>query len=399
VNGIELALTRLVLNLVAIVAQLLPLRAEVLFASSRDRALGPQLAAVAEALRTAAPELRQRHALAPYGYGLGAKVRYLLHLIGATWTLQRAEITILDNAWLPAHITPRRQGSSVVQIWHAEGAYKRFGHAARGTSTAADGALSDLIHGGYSAALVSSEFVRPAYAEAFRLPLEHVHATGPLRGAWLASQEEVARRRAALIEQYPALNGRRVLLYAPTFRGRGSERTTTLNIAPDAIAAALPDNWVVLIKAHPLVPISGHLQHPSCMTVDQRIPVDELFPIADALFTDYSSSIFLWSLLERPLLLAVDDVASYERDPGLFFDPRSSDSIGVRVSSAADVAAVLTGSGGGVSQATYRAFAERYLGPRGELSGAAARAAALILDQRGGEDQRRSEGQRRSERQ
>ena len=383
-NQLELTLTRLVLGLVSLVAQRFSIRDEVLFASSRDRVLGPQLAALSKAIRDAAPGTAQRVALAPYGYGLRSKLRYLAHLVGATWALQRAKITIIDNAWLPVHITARRRGSRVIQVWHAEGAYKRFGHAARGTSALADGALSTFMHRGYDAALVSSEFVCPAYAEAFRLPVERVHAVGPLHGAWLARASDVAERANALREEYPALQDRRVLLYAPTFRGRGVSRRSALTISPDLIAAALPSDWIVLIKAHPLVPITDAATHPSCLIVDRRTPVEDLFPVADALFTDYSSSVFLWSLMARPLLLAINDIEEYSEDPGLFADLSTGDGIGRRVSSAADVAALLTASesgGDAVERAKYEAFAERYLGPRTALEGAPARAAALILSE------------------
>ena len=381
-TALELTLTRIVLGAVAAVARRFPVRREVLFASSRDRQLGPQLAAISAALTAADPLLPQRKQLAPYGYGLTAKVAYLLHLIGATWSLQRARVTVIDNAWLPAHITTPRAGCSVIQVWHAEGAYKRFGHATRGASSDVDGALHELIHSGYSDALVSSESVRPAYAEAFRMPLNHIHAVGPLRGAWLADLATVSSRKSALLARYPDLSGKRVLLYAPTFRGRGEQRQTQLTISPDAIAAALPSDWIVAIKAHPLVPITAQLASGGCVTLSAATPMDELFPIADALFTDYSSSIFLWSLLERPLLLAVADADAYAQDPGLFLDPRSSDSIGTRVNSAQEVVAALTavGSSAAVDQARQRAFAERYLGPRDALADGPQRAAAMILE-------------------
>ena len=381
-TALELTLTRIILGAVAAVARRLPVRREVLFASSRDRQLGPQLAAISAALTAADTSLPQRKQLAPYGYGLAAKVAYLLHLIGATWSLQRARVTVIDNAWLPAHITTPRAGCSVIQVWHAEGAYKRFGHAARGASSGADGALRDLIHSGYSDALVSSESVRPAYAEAFRMPLDRVHAVGPLRGAWLADPAAVSSRKSALLARYPDLSDKRVLLYAPTFRGRGAQRETQLTISPDAIAAALPHDWIVAIKAHPLVPITAQTTSGDCVTLDAATPIDELFPIADALFTDYSSSIFLWSLLERPLLLAVADAEEYAQDPGLFLDPRSSESIGIRVHSAQEVVAALTAvePSAAAEQARWRAFSERYLGPRDALADGPQRAAAMILE-------------------
>ena len=386
-TALELTLTRIILGAVAAVASRFPVRREVLFASSRDRLLGPQLSAISAALTAAEPLLPQRKQLAPYGYGLVAKIAYLLHLIGATWAMQRARVTVIDNAWLPVHITTPRTGCSVIQVWHAEGAFKRFGHAARGASSGADGALRELIHSGYSDALVSSESVRPAYAEAFRMPLDRIHAVGLLRGAWLASPASVASRKSALLARYPELSGKRVLLYAPTFRGRGAQRGTQLTISPEAIAAALPSDWIVAIKAHPLVPITaqsrgGQSASGSCVTLDAATPVDELFPLADALFTDYSSSIFLWSLLDRPLVLAVADAEEYARDPGLFLDPRSSTSIGTRVNSAQEVVAALTGVGShaAADHARWRAFSERYLGPRDALEDGPQCAAAMILE-------------------
>jgi CDP-ribitol ribitolphosphotransferase len=214
------------------------------------------------------------------------------------------------------------------------------------------------------------------------MPLHHVHAVGPLRGAWLADPATVSSRKRALLADYPELSGKRVLLYAPTFRGRGAQRETQLTISPDAIAAALPSDWIVAIKAHPLVPITAQSASGRCVTLDAATPIDELFPIADALFTDYSSSIFLWSLLERPLLLAVADADAYAQDPGLFLDPRSSESIGTRVNSAQEVVAALTavGSSAAADQAQWRAFSERYLGPRDALSDGPQRAAAMILE-------------------
>jgi CDP-glycerol glycerophosphotransferase (TagB/SpsB family) len=52
--------------------------------------------------------------------------------------------------------------------------------------------------------------------------------------------------------------------------------------------------------------------------------------LADVFVTDYSSSIFEWALLHRPLVLLVDDLETYERDPGLYLDYRT-EMIGTQV--------------------------------------------------------------------
>ena len=84
----------------------------------------------------------------------------------------------------------------------------------------------------------------------------------------------------------------------------------------------------------------------------------------------------------RAILLAVADTEEYAQDPGLFLDPRSSESIGIRVKSAQEVVAALTAvePSAAADQARWRAFSERYLGPREALGGGPQRAAAMILE-------------------
>ena len=88
-TALELTLTRIILGAVAAVARRFPVRREVLFASSRDRLLGPQLSAISAALTAAEPLLPQRKQLAPYGYGLGAKVAYPFPSITMKWIVLR----------------------------------------------------------------------------------------------------------------------------------------------------------------------------------------------------------------------------------------------------------------------------------------------------------------------
>ena len=58
--------------------------------------------------------------------------------------------------------------------------------------------------------------------------------------------------------------------------------------------------------------------------------MNDWLALADILITDYSSSIFEYALLRRPLILLVPDLEAYERDPGLYLDYRT-EMIGTQV--------------------------------------------------------------------
>lgn len=351
----ELWIARLLIGLVGRCAALLPLREEILFASPRARQPGAHLRALMTAFARQRPDLGQRLLAEPYGYSWRAKLGYLLRLLRGAYLLQRARITIIDNAWLPVHLLPRRRGTIVVQAWHAEGAYKRFGRAARGANR--DGALGPLLHRGYSLALVSAEAARAPFAAAFGMPLEAVRAVGPLRGAALGDQIEVATAQTGLRERYRVPDGCRVILYAPTLRGRGAERRLGSGMDLRALRAALPGGWWLAAKApeqrDDLAGLAG---------VDLLLPataeITELFPLADLLLTDYSSIVYLWAILERPLLLDGSDLARYQQEPGFFGDPHAM--IGEWVATPEEVARGVETAR--VDPTRWQAFAKEWLG-------------------------------------
>ena len=76
------------------------------------------------------------------------------------------------------------------------------------------------IHGNYSLALVSSMSVAPHYAEAFGQPIGTFSSRyGLPRTDLFADPDRRERALARLRERYGLPDGRRIVLYAPTFRG------------------------------------------------------------------------------------------------------------------------------------------------------------------------------------
>ena len=102
-------------------------------------------------------------------------------------------------------------------------------------------------------------------------------------------------------------------------------------------------------------------------------------PVADALLTDYSASIFEWSLLLRPLVLFVPDLSEYRTSPGIFPD-FDRELIGDFVRSERDAAASVVA--GRVDPVAWRAFAERNLGTPQQVADAPRRLVEILLPDR-----------------
>ncbi|MEO5965631.1 MAG: CDP-glycerol glycerophosphotransferase family protein, partial [Candidatus Limnocylindrales bacterium] len=215
----EYLLASLVLRLLGRLFSLLPLRRRrVVLATARLPILEGNLLFIDEAIRRHRPGTRVVHLLEPYAYGLRGKVLYLLRLVRGMYYLRTSGLVIVDNAWLPVHVAPHRPGTTVVQVWHAAGALKRFG---ADTLAGLDEPERTFLHRHYDYAIASGEAGRVPWSRALRTPLDGVLALGTPRTDLFFDAPAIAAARGRVLARHPELADRRIVLYAPTFRGRG----------------------------------------------------------------------------------------------------------------------------------------------------------------------------------
>ncbi len=308
-------------------ARPLPLRRRVVLATAHDPALRGNLAIIRD-------ELAARHPGIPIvviahrpAAGLRGRVAALGQALAAGYHLATARLFIVDDYFFPIYVVRPRAGTTIVQTWHASGAFKQFGYSVLDKSFGADEALTDrvAIHSNYDVCLVSSASVAPHYAEAFRLPLERfVSRLGIPRTDVLFGDERIAGVVADLRERYAIPDGHRVILYAPTFRGDSvADATASEGLDLRRLRDVLGGDHVVLVRLHPFIrdhaPIDPVLAG-FAIDVSDHADINELLLVSDLLVTDYSSVIYEFSLLGRPMVFFAPDRAAYERERGFYFD-------------------------------------------------------------------------------
>ena len=272
------------------------------------------------------------------------------------YLLQTSRLVVVDNAYLPVHVAPHRPATQVVQVWHAEGALKRFGMDAAHPPAEPE---RTFLHRRYDWVVTSGDASREAWSRAFRTPLERVVALGSPRTDLFFDAGAMAAARDRIVAEYPALHGRRVILFAPTFRGRGRAKRPGTAVDVRRLRSALPADGR---------PRSEDASEPGQeprryrgfdVVIDHRVDLNELLTATDVLITDYSSSIFDVALLRRRLILLVADLAEYERDPGLYLDYRT-EMIGTQVVDTDGIIETILGDR--FDLAPYEAFVQRHLG-------------------------------------
>ena len=220
-------------------------------------------------------------------------------------------VVLCDN-FLPAASCRCKKETLVVQLWHACGAFKKFGY-----DTPDD--IPPSYHGhvfrNTRMVTVSSPACVQPFASAMRLPQKAVVSTGICRTDRLFDPAWREEMRARLFSVCPQAQSKKVVLLAPTFRG--SARDPLLG-APDPrkLAGMLGDDYQIFLCPHPhMKKISGDVQ-----PFLAPFGAEMLYPAADVLVTDYSSLLFEYLLMDRPLILYVPDLEEYRRKRGFYLD-------------------------------------------------------------------------------
>ncbi|HET9851264.1 MAG TPA: CDP-glycerol glycerophosphotransferase family protein [Candidatus Limnocylindrales bacterium] len=304
-------------------------RGRVVLATSHASAIGGNLVAIREELATRRPSVPVTTiAFAPSPSARGL-VTAALASIRSGFHLATARLFVVDDYFLPMYAIEPRAGTTFVQAWHASGAFKKFGYSVLDKSFGqSEEDVAQLpIHTNYDRCLVSSMRFAPAYAEAFRQPLERFDSSTGIPRTDLLFGERRAAAEARVRAAYPGLDGRRVILYAPTFRGESAiVARQPVDLDLRALRDALEEDHVVLLRQHPFVRRSTTLGPELAdfvLDASGHPDIHELMLVSDVLVTDYSSAIYEFSLLGRPMLFFAPDLEAYEGERGFYFDYRS----------------------------------------------------------------------------
>ncbi len=220
----------------------------------------------------------------------------------------------------------KRQGQQIVQLWNACGAFKRFGLSTADYIFGGDAAaqLRHPPHVNYTCATVSSDEVRWAYAEAFNLKdrMDVIKPLGVSRTDIFYQPDTLPKAFEKVYQAFPEAKGKKIILFAPTFRGRVASAETALAFDPTKFYEAFKDEYVLIMKHHPLVreiPAIPEALKGFAYDATRTLKIEDLLCVSDICISDYSSLIYEYSLFTRPMLFFAYDKADYDDWRGFYY--------------------------------------------------------------------------------
>lgn len=233
--------------------------------------------------------------------------KYFLNCLKQMVDLKKSALVIInDNNYVISHCKPNN--TKVLQVWHACGAVKKFGNEIKRQYPIRN----------YDAILCNAEYWIDVYSRSFGVTEDKVFVTGMPRTDELLDEERQKKNKEAFLKKYPQCTGKKLCLYAPTFRGNIIDGFRIKSFDFKKVESMLDDDYLVLYKFHPLLK-DVHVDSTKAINVNKE-DLYTLFAVSDCLISDYSSILFDYSLLDKKMIAYIDDVEEYGKEIGLNVD-------------------------------------------------------------------------------
>lgn len=241
-------------------------------------------------------------------------ILYYFHIYKQMYHLVTSRVCIVDSYIIPVSVLKHKKGLTIIQIWHALGAIKKFGHDALGKKEGSSQQIANLMnmHKNYDYIICGGKSSIPHFSAAFNTDESKIKPYGLPRVDYLLNKEKFENNRKEILKKYKKIQTKKTILYAPTFRKGESLEIDKL------IKDINFKKYNLIIKKHPLdktiIPPDNNI------IIDENFNILKLLSVADYVITDYSALAFETAILEIPLYFYVYDIDKYENNRGLNID-------------------------------------------------------------------------------
>lgn len=210
------------------------------------------------------------------------------------------------------------EDTKVIQLWHAGAGFKSSGYSRWGHMFCPP---PQSCHRQYQYGISGSRAIAPFFSEVWGINDELVLPTGMPRMDEYLDEEYRKKKTEELYKKYPMCKGKKVILFAPTYRGnnKGDAYYPYHLLDLDRLYKLCGEEYVVLFKMHPWVNVDIIIEDKykdRFLSVLQYPNINDLFYITELLITDYSSNIFEYSIMRRPMLFFAFDKVQYSVSRG-----------------------------------------------------------------------------------
>ena len=232
--------------------------------------------------------------------------------------LATSKYVFLNDNFFPLAFMKFNNKTSVIQLWHAPGAFKKFGGSVENAS------MLKQISKNTDYLIITSEYITDHYSEAFQIDKSKIKALGLPRADYYFEKHDTKKLRDSFNKKYNLNSNKKIILYAPTFRENKEFNNVFNYLDIDEFNKKLSDEYILVLRLHPKIKefyssdITGNGDYIDCSDYKNE---QELLLISDILITDYSSIMIEFGLLKKPVIFFAYDLDNYlSNERGFYLD-------------------------------------------------------------------------------
>lgn len=244
----------------------------------------------------------------------------MLNWIGTTLKIAESDYIFVDNFVPIFGFIELDKRVNLIQVWHAGGGFKAVGYCRFGKKGSPFPAESS--HKKYTHALAGSTSLIKVFEEVFGIEKDVFIPVGMPRLDNFLDEKKIESFRDKFYKKYPKLKEKKIILFAPTYRGVGQKTAfydySRINFKE--LYDFCGNEYIVLMKMHPFIDEKPEIEEYSDRIINfSDYPhINELYYITDILITDYSSCYYEFSLMKRPMIFYTYDRTLYEMTRGVY---------------------------------------------------------------------------------
>lgn len=255
----------------------------------------------------------------------GGKLRYVGEMFRQMKAMATSKVVILDGYCILASMLKHKKDLQIIQIWHALGAFKKFGRSVldKEGGKSSKTAKAFKMHKNYSLIAASGDKCVPHFSEAFGQPESKFIPIGIPRMDYLTDPSENERMRGNILRRYPQLdNGRKNILYVPTFRDTENDKNALKTATEELVNRVNYTDYNLIVKHHVVDTNKEQIYTDSRMNKaeGEHFTGMDFMCVADYVVTDYSSVIYEALLKDLPLYIYCFDSDKYIDERGFYID-------------------------------------------------------------------------------
>lgn len=242
-----------------------------------------------------------------------------------TDTLEYFKIALTSKCWITNSgvergLSFKKRGTLYVNTWHGT-PLKKMG------SDIEKIRFIQKVRYPHDLQNAQSEYEAGIFSRVFGIKQENMLVCGLPRNDVLAQSDIYSQRQ--MKEKLGIESNKKVLLYAPTYRDYETDNKQNCIMKPPINfphwKEVLGDEHIVLLRCH--YEVAGMLgvdvDGEFVRDVSDYPVLNDLMIASDVLITDYSSIMFDYSILDKPIVLYTYDYEEYESKRGMYFDVRN----------------------------------------------------------------------------